>query len=70
MAVFSNKLSLNVPKTISMLLDTKKILHDKSNGDPLKRDFRISEELIELNMCDKYLVNPIDNHMKWKIKQR
>ena len=42
-----NKLSLNVAKTTSMLIGTRNTLQDKNNGELLKTEFKISEELIE-----------------------
>ena len=64
--LYSNKLSLNVAKTTSMLIDTKKKLQDKSNGEPLRTNFRISGELIEQKTGVKYLGILIDNQLEWK----
>ena len=49
-----------------MLIGTKKALQDKSNGEPLRTEFKISEELIEHSTCVKYLGIQIDNQLKWK----
>ena len=64
--LYSNKLSLIVAKTTSILIDTKKALQDKTNGEPLWTEFRISGELIEQRTSVKYLGILIDNQLKWK----
>ena len=64
--LYSNKLSLNVVNTTSMLIGTKKALQVKSNGEPHRMEFRISGELIEQRTCVKYLDILIDNQLKWK----
>ena len=43
----SNKLSLNVAKTTLLLIGTKNALQQGSNGEPLKTESKITEELIE-----------------------
>ena len=42
----SNMLSLNGAKTTSILIGTKNALQNKSNGELLRTDFRITEEFI------------------------
>ena len=64
--LYSNKLSLNVAKTTSILIGTKKALQDKSNGELLRAEFKIQGELIEQRTCVKYLGIQIDNQLKWK----
>ena len=61
-----NKLSLNVAKTTSMLIGTRNTLQDKNNGELLKTEFKISEELIQQKTSVKYLGIQIDNQLKWK----
>ena len=60
----SSKLSLNVAKTISMLIGTKNALQDKSNGELLRTEFKTAEEVIEQKTCVKYLGIQIDNQLK------
>ena len=62
----SNKLSLNVATTTSMLIGTKNALQDKTNGELLKTELRITGEFIEQKTCVKYLGIQIDNQFKWK----
>ena len=62
----SNRLSLNVAKNTSMLIGTRNALQDKSNGELLKTEFKISEELIEQKTSVKYLGIQIVNKLKWK----
>ena len=64
--LFSDKLSLNVCKTTSMLIGTGNALQNKSNGELLQTNFRISEELIEQKISVKYLGTQIDSQIKWK----
>ena len=64
--LFSNKLSLNVAKTTSMLIGTRNRLQDKSNGELHRTNFNISDELIEQKTCVKYLGIQIDSQLKWK----
>ena len=45
--LYSNKLSLKVAKTTSMQIGTKNALQDKSNGEPLRTECKITEEFIE-----------------------
>ena len=61
-----NKLSLNVAKTTSMLIGTRNTLQGKNNGELLKTEFKISEELIEQKTSVRYLGIQIDNQLKWK----
>ena len=61
-----NKLSLNVAKATSMLIGTRNTLQDKNNGELLKTELKISEELIEQKTSVKYLGIQIDNQLKWK----
>ena len=61
-----NKLSLNVAKTTSMPIGTRNVLQDKNNGELLKTEFKISEELIEQKISLKYLGIQINNQLKWK----
>ena len=63
--LFSNKLSLNVAKTTFMQIGTRNALQDKSNGELLRTNFSISEELIEQMTCVKYLGIQIDSQLKW-----
>ena len=49
----SNKLSLNVAKTTSLLIGTKNALQDKTNGELLKTEFRITGEFSEQKICVK-----------------
>ena len=64
--LLSNKLSLNVAKTAYMLTGKRNALQDKSNGELLWTNFKISEELIDQETCVKYLGIQIDNQLKWK----
>ena len=62
----SNKQSLIVAKTTSMLLGAKNALQDKSNGKLLKTEFKITEEFTDQKICVKYLGIQIDSQLKWK----
>ena len=59
-----NKLSLNVAKTTSMLIGTRNTLQDKSNGELLKTDFKISDELIEHKTSLRYFGIQIDYQLQ------
>ena len=47
-----------------MMIDAKNALQDKSSGELLKREFKITEEFIEQKTCIKYLGIQIDNQLK------
>ena len=64
--LFSNKLSLNVAKTTSMLIGTRNALQDKSNRELLRTNFKTLEEPIEQKICVKYLGIQINSKLKWK----
>ena len=49
-----------------MLIGTKNALQDKTNGELLKTEFRITGEFIQLKTCVKYLSIQIDNQLEWK----
>ena len=62
---------MGVPRTFgrhctSMLIGTRNALQDKSNGELLRANFKISEEPIEQKTCVKYLGIQIDSQLKWK----
>ena len=61
----SNKLSLNIDKTTSKIIDTKRKLTDE-NGESLLPDFSFDGEHIQQKNATKYLGVQIDNKLKWK----
>ena len=61
-----NKLTLNVAKTTSMLINTRYTLRNKTTAEPLRANFAIPGELIEQKSSVKYLGIQIDNNLKWK----
>ena len=48
-----------------MLIGTKSALQDKSNGELLRKEFKMVE-VIEQKTCVKYLGIQIDSQLKWK----
>ena len=60
-----NKLSLNIDKTISMIIGTKGMLTD-GNGEKLLSIFTPDGEPILQKNTAKYLGIQIDNQLKWK----
>ena len=57
----SNKLSVNVAKTMSMLIGKKNALQDKSNGELLRKEYKIAEEFIEQHTYINYFGIQINN---------
>ena len=60
-----NKLSLNIDKTTSMIIGTKRKLTDE-NGENLLPNFTLDGETIQHKNATKYLGVQIDNQLKWK----
>ena len=60
-----NKLSLNIDKTTSMIIGTKRKLTDE-NGENLLPNFTLDGETIHHKNATKYLGVQIDNQLKWK----
>ena len=49
-----------------MLIGTNNALQDKDNREPLRTDFKISEEETEQTTCVNHACIQIDNQLKWK----
>ena len=60
-----NTLSLNIDKTTSMIIGTKRKLTDE-NGENLLPNFTLDGETIQHKNATKYLGVQIDNQLKWK----
>ena len=61
-----NKLTLNVTKTTSMIIDTNRKLHKSDSGELIQAQFKISGEAIEQKTSLKCLRVVLDNQLKWK----
>ena len=60
-----NKLSLNIDKTTSMIIGTKRKLIDE-NGENMLPNFTLDGETIQHKNATRYLGVQIDNQLKWK----
>ena len=61
-----NKLTLNVTKTISLIISTNRKLHESDSGELVQAHLKISGEAIEQNTTVKYQGDILNNQMKWK----
>ena len=60
-----NKLSVNMDKTTSIIIGTKRKLTDE-NGENMLPNYTLDGEPIQLKNATKYLGVQIDNQLKWK----